>query len=67
MRFLKLLVLAGLGYAFYEFLTMESNTGNKSISRKTNLTGPGSGMIETAEDPDGASSRHIVGRGVVQS
>lgn len=32
---------------------------------RMNVTGKGRGTLVEAEDPDGARSRHIVGRGVI--
>jgi hypothetical protein len=80
-RWLAYCLLGYLAYEFYEGLLSEGASRRRGGSvrrdlrraldsnqgRLGTLTGPGVGELIATEDPDGASSRHLVGRGVVRT
>ena len=82
MRLLKLILLGGIGYLVYQWLSnlsqrrltgeeQPAGTGDlgEALNRdpgRMRITGLGQGMSVAVEDPDGAAATEIVGRGVVR-
>jgi hypothetical protein len=67
-------IAAAAGFMLYQLLHITPTHRKASLANDSNretepgtpaMTGAGEGKVETTEDSDGASARHLVGRGVI--